>query len=416
MHHDAVALNVFSPSNSYSNSVCVQPSFPNIVMEQLPEQVKAILQGNLTSYRPCCSSCGRHESKSDPSRLSAPEHNRLVPCSGCQTAHYCSTKCQEDHAQSHKELCEHITRMHNFIRHYERFPSPLWQASGKVGLGDKLVERGYLETGSSIEKGSHYYRKALSLYLECIAVEPLRQQSQLEKLSDKAMVLLIVLGGDAQVLLEFFNFMASVDPPTTNSSDSDPDRPPPPSLASPESKEQRHHPLLALHGFFEADTTPNDCTVSALYLLAIFRSLVQHQQTKTAFQTYKDTIKSSLSLPQKVEALDGTIASFLWGDHGYAYGEALPAEVRRIVRHIQGNKSDGLSFLQRLADPSVRFSSWSAPQFMSRSSSNLDRIPELWRLLQDCFLSSTFGSTLSLSNFLPASDWDTAKDKKAKLD
>ena len=335
--------------------------------------------------------------------LTAPSDSdsSLYVCSDCEASHYCSEKCYKLGYAKHYDICCELSMQRN----------RLVEPALRLTRADEILRVGYQKKqflpGTSHRNGQYYYRNALGMYLDCTLQSRILNENLKAKVHDRTVLLLVILGGDAQVMLDFFAFLSSVDPETSSSIET-----PNPSLpTTTESKTQRQHPLLALHGFLEqGETNPKDCTIAALYLLAISRSLVQHRQIKSSFQAYKEAIQNpSSGLPAKVDAVHATIASFLWGKHGYPYGEALVDELRRVLCHIQETKENGTLLLRYLLPSSGTLSCEVAPQFMASelgpdNNENTNGAPDFWSLYQDCFLFVTQESTcgsFSLADFLP---------------
>ena len=386
-------------------------------MEQLPDSIKAILDGDPIRDRVCCNTCGRHDV--DPTWMPSRKLNRLrgsindsslYKCSICDTSYFCSEKCYTVGYAGHSAICSVLAEQRNS----NQFIYPTWIFQ-KMKHADTFLRIGYQQKqlclpGSlrcpNYQNYQYYYRKALGVYLDCTLQSRTLNEDLKAKVHDRTVLLLVILGGDAQVMLDFFAFLSSLEPETQSSIET----PNPLLPTTTESKAQRQHPLLALHGFFDGESNPRDYTISALYLLAIFRSLVQHRQIKSSFEAYKEAIENPSSrLPSKVEAVHDTITSFLWSKHGHSYGEALADELRRVIRHIQEKKENGTLFLRYLLPSSGTLSCEVAPQFMASelgpdNNENSNGAPDFWSLYQDCFLSLTresSWSSVSLAEFLP---------------
>lgn len=411
-------------------------------MDNLPERVKAILQDNGTASKDllCCSHCRKKDQQDDDG--DAPPNKELhfvprkrifFPCSGCKQAHYCSLRCKNEHAHIHNNLdCSRlgelqqrvdgirVGQLHEMVDeewYGSEYGDGEWQSVPHLQLGDQLVQMGFREANNEAAK-KQYFQKAIRSYLGCVVDEFLLGMQEAAVVHDRVLLLLIYLGGDAQVMLDIFEMLSKLNT-STNSTFT-------PGVPSPPSEEQYKHPLLALHGFFEIDRkdVDNDCTLPGLYLLASFRSLVQHNHMKVPFQAYKDiTTRSWSAYPQLPDVVLGTISSFIWDStHAYDYGESLPNEVQRTIFHIQTKTNGGNDFLQILSQSSDTSSAAVAAQrmlasleltwlndppksFMSSAHggecSGAAMIPLFWALYQDCFHSSELatGNMLTFDDF-----------------
>lgn len=279
-----------------------------------------------------------------------------------------------------------------------------------MDLGHELMRMGQCEMKGTMAR-NNYFQKAIRAYLDgIIDGTPLTPRDEVTKAQDRVLLLLICLGGDAQIILDFFDFLSKIDPSTSSNGDGEASNP---RVSSLESREQRQHPLLCLHGFFEVDTDTDDCNTSALYLLASARSLVQHTRMKATFDAFKGiTTTNSSSYPYQPDTVIATIVSFLVSQHDYDYGEALAGEVRQIVHHIYTNKDGGATLLRQLAANNSDGDDGDA------TAAALEQPDDLfWVLYRDYFSSimlkpSPESKVLSLSDFFPLESEDVkAKDK-----
>lgn len=288
-----------------------------------------------------------------------------------------------------------------------------------VHVGDEIIRMGF--NCDVAPNRRRYYREALTTYLEGMAKEKAFDGGETfgSRAEDRVLLLLIVLGGDAQLLLDWLSFTAGDE---DSGSDNDANQ----RSTSFESEEKLQHPLLALHGLFEKDTVKEGhTTLSNLYLLVSCRSLIDHRRNQKSLAAYQSAVK-----PQQLAAVDGNIASFLWGKNGYEYGEALSDEIPRILNHIQKHKKDGISFLEKIRHGSMKFTPRKAPclltdkegpEFPSRGrviyrvdtkTPPVANVPEFWVLYQECYLAMK--PDLDLKEFLPSehSKSPAAKDKR----
>jgi len=432
----------------HRRSVIIKPYTVVLAMDQLPERVKAILQGNPSERGRVCSFCRRDEgepTKDDENHVE--NSTKFFSCARCHLAPYCSLKCQKDHMADHKHNCTTLLRLSSRLASSSQ---PCSSVMMRVKLGDALLQMGYNQeqttppNSASTTTSPYYYRKALWYYLECLVDESLRRHSG-PKVEDRALFLLVVLGGDAQLILDWYSCIGSWkksmndDEEESNNSDSNGED----FLATAESQAHISLPLLALHGLLDRDSNPDDCTFAALYLLASLRAWVEHIQTKRAFQAYRDlrdvvnnhsngdnsnnTLSSTVALLSQLEAVEWHVASFLFGDNGYEYGEILPAEIARIVEHFERHKdSNGSSFLRQLCDAAIQFPlltrAGTAPRQLLASPNyvfrdcidSANRAAEFWSLYRQCFASMPEGVEL-LSDMLPRAEQLPSSNTQSKL-
>jgi len=249
---------------------------------------------------------------------------------------------------------------------------------------------------------------ALETYLErIIDFDPMSFDNK-HQLQDWILSLLVLLGGDAQVMLDFFDFTAKIDPvePGEHGLPVPPD--------TPVSKASQQYPLLALHGFFEADTRTS-FLVSALYLLACYRSFAKHILLKISFQAFQTTTANSFSiLPELPEGVQDLIASFLWGAHNFTYGEHLPAEMQRTAAHIKDRKEHGSLFLDGFREEKWPRSTIS--HFMTSGIFRCKKLPHTLFVLyrKEFAFWSAACPALCISNLLPLEEIAvTNKSKEA---
>lgn len=363
-------------------------------MEQLPGRVKTLLQSNAND-RIGCSHCGE---------LLHLQNDKLF-CLGCHLPQYCSQMCLRNHVPAHQERCE---------RYKAEMSCQDFATSSQamVKAADELIKMGF--HCDQLQNRNYYFRKALQLCIKGILVTGNRNNNNRgSQLEDRALMLMVILGGDAQLLLDWLSFTA-LELGSSNNHDMPP--------ASAESQEKIKHPLLALHGLFDNDTKDRkETTLANLYLLVCCRSLADHRRKKQSFQAYQCTIRLGEDrgeIPQKLTTMDGTIATFLWGPHEYEYGENLEEEIARILRHIQMHKNGGTFFLNYVGNSVANFSPQKAPGLLTNSpgsplSSDFVSpvLPEFWLLYQECFLAMK--PELDLNEFLTEEDSKPpAKDKK----
>lgn len=369
----------------------------------LPEPFRAMVQGD--PIRDCCYRCGCHEQKRSYRRIAIGDTSSPASIIFDEIG-FCSDDCYCRGLHDCKVITLTVCKWQRF-----GLSAPIHRAiHWEIDIGDEFLRLGIKQKRESLSDDTksgcstnriyvNYLRRALAVYLDCTLQSLRLSESQKAKVHDRTMLLLVLLGGDAQVLLDFFAFLSSVDPEAPTGT------PAPLLPKTVESKSQRQHPLLVLHGFFQGDSVnPHDCTVSAVYLLAVYRSLVHHEHLKGSFQAYQEAIQNpSSGLPPKIEAVNDTIASFLWSQREYSYGEALSDELQRIIQHIVTNKENGIMFLRHLPLPNYdshastsssaligHLSSEGIPQFMASALvpaefGILREAPDFWSLYQDCF-------------------------------
>lgn len=295
-----------------------------------------------------------------------------------------------------------------------------------VKEGDELIRMGFHDDRFS--NRTIYFRKALQCCLRgMIDYDAFQNTARYgSRAEDRVLLLMVILGGGAQLLLDWLSFTASA-ADTDRESDDSKEAPP-----SAESETKTRHPLFALHGVFDKDTNEEATSLVNLYLLASCRSLADHRRKKNCFLAYQSAVRRGADLivvPQKIEAMNGNIASFLWGPAEYEYGESLPEEILCTVRHIKENKKGGLSFLKQVLDASTNFSPREAPGLLSNKSAPVfhlagasdgshhvapvTNIPELWLLYQECFCNMK--PDLNLNEFLQEEEVKLQADK-TKMD
>eukprot|EP00934_Nitzschia_sp_Nitz4_P005349 Nitzschia sp. Nitz4//scaffold89_size161592//48550//49452//NITZ4_002370-RA/size161592-processed-gene-0.9-mRNA-1//1//CDS//3329559592//5339//frame0 len=136
-----------------------------------------------------CSQCRRGKDENGP---------RLLRCSRCQAAHYCSRECQTKHFSFHKASCKKVHQLTQSI------PSETESAALQhIQAGHALIVMGYREL-DTIAHAKSYYRKALSAYLQASTLlvsgpsggdDPL-----LPPLMDAILLLVAMLGSNPDVL------------------------------------------------------------------------------------------------------------------------------------------------------------------------------------------------------------------------
>ncbi|CAB9531263.1 expressed unknown protein [Seminavis robusta] len=365
------------------------------MMDMIPERLKALLQDETL---PLCSCCGVHES------------NPSFQCQNCRLECYCSESCRGSHSKNHYSICHHHCQMRQNPEMPRSTPRIslargddvriLAGVANRIRWADYLVQLG-TRLQATCSKTSHFYlRQALKTYLHCLVWGARRIHHGLAA-EPRALCLMALLGGDAQLLLDWYSYTSSWDSPENPQDENDVSPAP-----SDQSRQKAQYPLLALHGLFEQDTEDaDDCVFSNMYLLVCIRSLARHRKLVTGFATYKDVCTT---VPEVVQ---DHIASFLWSRSDQEYAAALAEdEIVRVIQHIQEHKRDGRLFLRQLQSH-VPLTPEEAPQLLAgkRGERNLDGIPdasalpELWTSYQACF-----GHTELAEFFLPQHD----KEKK----
>jgi hypothetical protein len=373
-------------------------------MIQYPDRLKALLE-EIPSRRPPCGSCSSLNDSSSSGH--------------CEMEWYCSEKCRTDHQAQHDMQCNKMRGLVGCLyRGCFRGRTPDDTALQRLNR-EKLLCGNYHVIAAKqaaaacsnamlgIRKRNFHLRKALRYFLERLETK----EEAMKHLESLALFLMVLLGGDAQLLLDWFAYTASWNA-SANEQEQNDDLPvPPPSV---QSEENSVHPLLALHGLLDGDARtqePTHCIFASVYLLACFRSLAEHRQIKKGFEVYKQEYLTSPQLPQKlvIEAVQGHVASFLWGPHGYDYGEALSEEIHRVIRHMRElNNVFGRDFWEMLM--SDKNLTCGFPVLRLECRPGIVALPHnLWRLYQESFHQAP---ELDLAEFI---DVDVL-DAKAKND
>jgi hypothetical protein len=344
---------------------------------------------------------------------------------------YCSAKCREEHEASHSMECKllgfeqqmwHITHTNDDTTTAIRRSFYFNSMRGNLHVRAAHHAVTCCSNGKQgLRKKNFHLRNALRHFLENI-VNKGEDDPDLtvarKGVESWALFLMVLLGGDAQLLLDWLAYSASWNASsvtTTNNNNNEQEHNNTPIFPrSEQSKENSMHPLLALHGLFDGDTHQETyCVFVNLYLLACFRSLAEHRQTKNGFEIYKQECLTSPRLPHKLplEACQGYVATFLWDARKYDYGEALSEEIHRVIRHIREHKLLGREFLDCLSNRNgnMPFSRDTAP-FLLSGTAVLRPVRDFWPLYQECFHQAP---GLELSEFLDDGDvLSNAKEKK----
>lgn len=377
-----------------------------VTMDQLPEGVKSLLQ-NHESDRPCCSFCG----------IQLHDAVLVVTCDACPFPRYCSIDCRGSHDADHAGYCGQLSRYYKALKISH---SIIGRCCEKVPIGDDVIRMGFHADRNQNRK--FYLREALKLYLEGMVRDAaFGNRRHYGAAEDRVLLLMIALGGDAQLLLDWLAFTSQDENDETEF-----DRPSP----SSESEGKIRYPLLALHGLFELDDRCEETTFVNLYLLASCRSLVYHIRRQKSVEGYKAALEQGMdsgALSAKLGAVNRIVASFLWGPHEYDYGEALLDEIPRIMNHIRG-KWGGTLFLRRALDESIHFVPLASPFLFTTGGAlhlanllfgqpdvqipPMSSVPEFWFLYQESLLA--LKPELELSEVLV--EKDSKPPGKAKKD
>ena len=265
-----------------------------------------------------------------------PPKQKMLRCSRCKVAHYCSPQCQKRHFSFHKQPCKYIfqqlqhlneLQLQTAIQAESSSPSPTSDttvtamATVLTNLGDHLVETGYRET-DTIENGSSYYRQALHYYcqvLERATTSAPQSTTQTQThpdnnnnaLEDKILLLLAILGADPGTIHEWYQYSGS------------------PRLAYYENDDDGDGPV-------------DDTCFHMINLLVGMHSLLEYRTTLKAFETYhnatkvQDHNKGTANLPQQQqqqqsEAVHDRILSFLVDTHTTTSNNPSQSETQTLL-------------------------------------------------------------------------------------
>ena len=186
----------------YCSTMSTSPLPPTSTSNALLEakKVQAILQGT-TCPRPVCTQCRVKEADLQVD-------TKMMKCTRCKVAHYCTRICQKKHFSFHKSSCRTIAELRAKAEANEEDISPNDLVAVQSTLGHLLVEMGYRET-DTIENGSVYYRQALQHYIEVLHLNAEAVFDPTNALEDKILLLLVVLGADEETLREWMNHSGS---------------------------------------------------------------------------------------------------------------------------------------------------------------------------------------------------------------
>ena len=334
----------------------------------LPECIQQILTGN-DDDRSCCSQCRGQDVE------------RVLRCSRCRVAHYCSIECQKRHFPFHKAGCKRIARL-------------LQSHESQDILADSLVVLGYRET-DTISNGSYYYRKALYYYLERFQKMGSLEDddsaaSTILSLEDKILFLMIVLGGNQKVMMEWCCKVSK----------------------SPRSTYYNNNTGGDTTQLFQAQgLMKNDATYQCLCLLAAMRSLAEYRREQNVTTTIEDAERNlSLETAPKLNN-NNEIQSYLLSaieksdDGDGRIDDLLSKEIRLLICAIRHHGTE--EYLTHLRD-TIPLTPAHAPKLLSgggNTDSNDDGLApmEFWYLYQDCFF-LTPGLNNVLHEFLPEED------------
>lgn len=189
-----------------SSSTTAPLSIPDQL--QNAEHVRSILLEETAGPRPACAQCRIRETD-----LMEDAQAKMLKCSRCRVAHYCSSSCQKKHFGFHKHACRYAAQLRTNLeqgrgnlpiggneteRQYQDFEI----SSILTTLGDHLVQMGYRES-DTIQNGSAYYRQALIHYVQIL---PLGREAffhPLHDVEDKILLLLVLLGGEEDALKQW---------------------------------------------------------------------------------------------------------------------------------------------------------------------------------------------------------------------